>query len=147
MPQRSGYLFLPEPGAIVAFQQQRHPITGGKVAGLSKRGIKALAFLEQHALLLERRDCAEAARPAVDPISHRRSPFVPAPKRLIGRIVPRRACGNAERRQMCGERTFSGAINDWRPRENFKKSWNLRMLDLFEPAGKRAGATIGGMSR
>src|SRR5260370_25667908 len=69
--ERGGDLTLVQNRAVVALDQQRHAAVIVDVLRPAERVIQCGIFLEQPAVLLERRRGFRAARAAVNPISHR----------------------------------------------------------------------------
>jgi len=57
MREGSGDILLVEPGAVIALDQQRHPAGCGQMPRPTECGIEGIAFLEQHSIHVQRRDC------------------------------------------------------------------------------------------
>jgi protein O-GlcNAc transferase len=74
MNQGDGNFGPCEMRAVVAFDQERRPAADIDVPCPAHRLVERLKFLEQHAILLQRRDCIRAARTAVNAIGHGISP-------------------------------------------------------------------------
>src|SRR5438093_701254 len=72
--QRRGDLALVQDRAVVALDQQRDAALDIDVLRPAERIVECRVFLEQPAVLLERRDGLRAPLPAVNPVPHRSSP-------------------------------------------------------------------------
>jgi len=56
MGKGGGDVLLVEPGAVIAFDPQRHAAARGQMSSPAERGVEGIKFLEQHSFPLQRRN-------------------------------------------------------------------------------------------